>query len=388
VKFGFYSCMSGVPWGGSEELWWRTARRMQSAGHEVCVNYKWWPEPARQLQELTAAGGQVWYREAPRSFWERQRESVKKFLRPSQRKKGGWIDQARPDAVLITLGYHPDRIPIADELYERRIPYAINVQAASHFFFIHSDCVPAYRRWYQNAARVFFVSPENQHKLETNMAIKLGNAEIVDNPFNVDPERVVEWPDSDPIFRVACVGRIHFQSKGQDLILDALRRNFWRDKPIEITFFGKDQGNLRQLEDLIRLYGLEAQVRIAGFETDVSEIWRSHHALLLPSRYEGAALVVVEAMLSNRIVIATDTGRNAELVDHGRTGFIAPGATTDLVDQALRDAWQARHQWREMGIEAGLSIRQRYSVDPIAEYAQKLLQLGRQPQLKPQTAHV
>ncbi|MFN9881028.1 MAG: hypothetical protein ACK557_21365, partial [Planctomycetota bacterium] len=189
--------MSGVPWGGSEELWWRTARRMQSSGHEICVNYKWWPEPARQLQELVATGGQVWYREAPRSFWERQRESVKRFLRPSERKRGGWIDQARPEAVLITLGYHPDRIPIADELHERRIPYAINVQAASHFFFIHSDCVPAYRRWYQNAARVFFVSAENQHKLETNLAFKLENAEIVDNPFNVDPKRVVGWPDSD-----------------------------------------------------------------------------------------------------------------------------------------------------------------------------------------------
>ncbi|MFO0220019.1 MAG: glycosyltransferase family 4 protein [Planctomycetota bacterium] len=380
--------MSGVPWGGSEELWWRTARRMQSSGHEICVNYKWWPEPARQLQELVATGGQVWYREAPRSFWERQRESVKRFLRPSERKRGGWIDQARPEAVLITLGYHPDRIPIADELHERRIPYAINVQAASHFFFIHSDCVPAYRRWYQNAARVFFVSAENQHKLETNLAFKLENAEIVDNPFNVDPKRVVGWPDSDDVFRLACVGRIHFQSKGQDLILDALRRNFWRDKPIEITFFGKYQGNQRQLEDLIRLYGLESQVRIAGFEADVSGIWESHHALLLPSRYEGAALVVVEAMLSNRIVIATDTGRNSELIDHGRTGFIAAGATTDLVDQALREAWQARQQWREMGLEAGRSIRQRYSVDPIADYAHKLLQLGQQPARQPTSAQI
>jgi glycosyltransferase involved in cell wall biosynthesis len=378
--------MSGVPWGGSEELWWRTARRLQSAGHEVCVNYKWWPEPARQLQELIAAGGQVWFREAPRSFWERQRESVKRFLRPSERKRGGWIDQARPEAVLITLGYHPDRIPIADELHERRIPYAINVQAASHFFFIHSDCVPAYRRWYQNAARVFFVSAENQHKIETNLALKLTNAEIVDNPFNVDPNRVVAWPESDDVFRLACVGRIHFQSKGQDLILDALRRNFWRDKPIEVTFFGKDQGNQRQLEDLIRLYGLEAQVRVAGFETDVSGIWENHHALLLPSRYEGAALVVVEAMLSNRMVIATDTGRNSELIDHGKTGFIASGATTDLVDQTLREAWQARQQWREMGLEAGRSIRQRYSVDPIADYAHKLLQLGQQPVRQPAPA--
>lgn len=373
--------MSGVPWGGSEELWWRTARRLQAAGHQVCVNFKWWPEPASQLQALAGSGAEIWYREAPRSYWQRQRDRLRNWWHAKPHRDLGWLESARPDAVLITLGYHPDRIPIADELYQRRIPYAINVQAASHFFFIHSDCLPSYRRWYQNATRVFFVSEENQHKLETNLAMKLDNAEIVDNPFNVDPAVEVEWPEDNGTFRLACVGRIHFQSKGQDLIVDALRRTYWREQPIEINFYGKDQGNACQLEELIKLHGLGDQVRIAGFENDVSEIWRNNHALLLPSRYEGAALVVVEAMFSNRIVIATDTGRNAELIDHGKTGFIAPGPTVDLLDQTLRDAWQVRKAWREMGWEAGRAVRQRYSADPVADFAAKLLRLSQPRQL-------
>ena len=29
MKFGFYSCMSGMPWGGSEVLWQRAARLLQ-----------------------------------------------------------------------------------------------------------------------------------------------------------------------------------------------------------------------------------------------------------------------------------------------------------------------------------------------------------------------
>lgn len=373
--------MSGVPWGGSEELWWRTARRMQAAGHEVCVNFKWWPEPAKQLQMLEADGGKIWYRDSPTSFWQRQLHRFSGLLGSANGRAALWSDAVKPDAVLITLGYHPDRIPVVEEFIARKIPYAINIQAASNFFFIHSDCLPQYRRWYEHAARVYFVSEENQNKMETNLAMKLQNAEIVDNPFNVDPATVVDWPLSEDVFRVACVGRVHFQSKGQDLVIDALRRNFWRDQPIEIQFYGKDQGNAQQLNDLIQLYGLEDQVRFAGFEDDVSEIWRNHHALLLPSRYEGAALVVVEAMLSNRIVIATDTGRNSELVDHGKTGFIAAGATVDLLDQALREAWQVRSTWREMGRLAGKTIRERYSVDPVQDFADKLLNLNRSRQL-------
>ena len=73
MKFGFYSCMSGMPWGGSEELWWRTARKLQIDGHNVVVNYKWWPEMARQLVQIQDSGGKVWLRNQPLTFWQKQR---------------------------------------------------------------------------------------------------------------------------------------------------------------------------------------------------------------------------------------------------------------------------------------------------------------------------
>ena len=42
MKFAFHSCMSGVNWGGSEELWWHTAMRLADEGHELAINFKWW----------------------------------------------------------------------------------------------------------------------------------------------------------------------------------------------------------------------------------------------------------------------------------------------------------------------------------------------------------
>jgi glycosyltransferase involved in cell wall biosynthesis len=373
VKFGFYSCMSGVPWGGSEELWYRTARRLQEQQHQVGVNFKWWPKAAFQLEELERHGASVWFRDRPLTFWENQKQRFS-AIRGSTRTTS-WIEETSPDAVLVTLGYHPDRIPVADECIAAGVPYAINVQSASNFFFIHSDTIDTYRRWYSEAKRVYFVSKENQHKVETNLAMKLTNAEIVDNPFNVSRDNNVPWPWDNGVFRLACVGRIHFQSKGQDLVVDVMSLPKWRDRPIEITFYGKDQGNEKQLVDLIRMHGLEHKLRLGGFLSEVEDIWRDNHALLLPSRYEGAALVVVESMLCNRIAITTETGRNSELLCPGKTGFIAPYATIDLLDQAMEEAWAKREQWQELGEEAGKSIREKYSVDPIAEFANRLISL-------------
>ena len=76
MKIGFYSCMTGMPWGGSEELWWRTARKLQIDGVDVCVNYKWWPETAKQLVQLEESGGQVWLRQQPVTYWENKLNKI------------------------------------------------------------------------------------------------------------------------------------------------------------------------------------------------------------------------------------------------------------------------------------------------------------------------
>jgi glycosyltransferase involved in cell wall biosynthesis len=372
VKFGFYSCMTGMPWGGSEELWWRTARKLQVDGAEVCVNYKWWPETARQLVQLQDAGGNVWFRNKPAGYWQQKFGRARFLVGRRNGPAREWLEQTRPDAVLVTLGFHPDRIDVASDCIAMGIPYAINVQCASNTFFIHSDCLDEYRNWYRHAEKVFFVSDENRQKMEVNLAMELPNQEIVANPFNLRPGEVPPWPETGTELSLACVGRLHFQSKGQDVVVQVFRQPKWRARDIRVNFYGSDQGNRRQLEEMISMYGLEKQLAFHGFCQRVTDIWSENHALLLPSRYEGAPLVLVEAMLSNRITIATDTGRNRELLDDGRTGFIADSATVAQLDDALERAWAVRQQWRELGEAAGRDIRRRYTLDPIGDFADKL----------------
>lgn len=369
--------MTGMPWGGSEELWWRTARLLQNQGHEICVNYKWWEKKAEQLSEIEEHGGKVWFRERPvESYWYQKFIDFFRKIKPSDGTDEQWLEKERPDTVLFSLGYHPDRIRLAPACQRMGIPYTINVQCASSSVFIHESLMEEFRDAYQGAHRVFFVSEENQEKLETNMAAQLTNAEIVANPFNVHHGASPAWPPED-VFRLACVGRIHFMSKGQDLIVHVLKREKWRERNIVVTLYGKNQGNRRQLEELIKIHGLEDRIQFGGFTKNVEQIWEENHALFLPSRYEGAALVVIETMLCNRIVITTDTGRNRELLRHGETGYIASAAHADLLDQVLEQAWQDRHRWKEMGEQAGRDIRENYTANPIGDFADRLVEAAK-----------
>ena len=386
MKLGFYSCMSGVTWGGSEELWYLAAKLLGEEGHEILVNFKWWADQSKKLTELEAAGADLWLRGKPPAEPERKRTGLAKlFARKSTPETsstpdhdimpGDWVKETRPDMVLITVGFHQNQVQVADDCIEYGIPYAINVQAASSTTFIGGKMCLSFRRWYQNAKKVFFVSKENQEKLETNLAVQLDNAEIVDNPFNVKFDVTMPYPQEDVPLRLACVGRIHFQSKGQDLLVHVLKQPKWRDRDITVSIYGKDQGQRFQLAEMVKNFGLEDKIVIEGFVNDVSEIWSKNHGMILPSRYEGAALVVIEAMLCNRVCVMTDTGRNRELCDDGKSGFIANSATVHGLDEALERAWLARDQWKAMGELAGKTIRARYSSDPIRDYAEKIKQI-------------
>lgn len=83
-------------------------------------------------------------------------------------------------------------------------------------------------------------------------------------------------------------------------------------------------------------------------------------------------MVTVEAMLCRRACVVTCCGRNGDLVDDNETGFVAQAATVKLLDEALERAWQARHQWREMGELAALRVDQRYSRQPVEDFADRI----------------
>jgi len=88
-------------------------------------------------------------------------------------------------------------------------------------------------------------------------------------------------------------------------------------------------------------------------------------------------LVLVEAMLSGRVAIATNVGGNAEIVDDGATGYLAAAATEDALDDAMERAWNERHRWREIGAAASARIRTLVPREPERCFAKLLTAVPR-----------
>jgi glycosyltransferase involved in cell wall biosynthesis len=122
---------------------------------------------------------------------------------------------------------------------------------------------------------------------------------------------------------------------------------------------------------LVKRLNLSERVDFAGY-VPVEEIWASNHILVLPSRYEGLSLAMVEAMMCARPVIATDVGGHSEIIEDGVTGFLAKAPTVASVAEALESGWARRAEFEEIGLAAAKRIREIVPADPVGIFSSKL----------------
>ncbi|HEX5183061.1 MAG TPA: glycosyltransferase family 4 protein [Allosphingosinicella sp.] len=374
LDFAFAS--SNLDWGGSEDLWSGTALRLAEQGHRVRFYKNILPRGIADLDRLHGVARGIELARFPLPP-KRLYRRVRRFARPLDI---GWQAarlflslalRRRPDLAVISQGGNYDGWPLAAMCRRLGIDYALISHKASDLYWP----VDAWRDWadriYAGARHCFFVSAHSLRLTEEQLGRTLPRASIVRNPFRVPWDADAAWPETDGGVRLACVARLAPREKGQDLLLRVLALPKWRRRAVSVTFFG--EGEQRDGLERMALYLRLANVAFAGQVEDVAGIWRTHQALVLPSRAEGLPLTIVETMLCGRVPIVTDVGGNAELLRDGITGFVADSPTEGDLDAALERAWERRAEWPAIGAAAGRSIRRQVPADPAQAFADRLV---------------
>lgn len=133
-----------------------------------------------------------------------------------------------------------------------------------------------------------------------------------------------------------CIGRL-CEQKGQDLLLAAWRQVDLPDARLVLVGDGPDAAELQRTAT--------PGVTFVGHRTDVAEWIAAADVVVAPSRWEGHALVPLQAAARQRCVVAFDVdgmaltlGRDsAALVPPGDTAALAGALRTRLLDTGLRD---------------------------------------------------
>jgi glycosyltransferase involved in cell wall biosynthesis len=138
--------------------------------------------------------------------------------------------------------------------------------------------------------------------------------------------------------RLMNIARLYPRQKGQDILIEALGICLARGLDVRCDFVGDppegDREMVPTLKQLAAAAGASDRIRFLCNRTDVPVLLEDADIFVLPSRYEGFGLVLLEAMASGVPVIAADVDGPAELIVDGSNGIkFKAGSAEDLADK-------------------------------------------------------
>jgi glycosyltransferase involved in cell wall biosynthesis len=275
------------------------------------------------------------------------------------------------DLAVISYSSYLEALPWIEAVQMAKTRYVIVVQGTSETLWPADDIAERLSIAFENAACAYFVSEGNRKLFRQQLNTPLKRSRVIRNPFGVRYDAQPPWPDhpSDRL-SLACVARLDIIQKSQDILLSVLSLAHWRERDVHVALVGDGphQRSLRRMAEIEKL----SNVEFTGFVDDIEGLWARHHALVLPSRFEGMPIALVEAMLCGRAAIMTDVAGHRELVCDGVNGFMAKAPTVELLDEAMNRAWENRGRLREMGARAARDVRQWVSADPVEDFVREL----------------
>lgn len=161
--------------------------------------------------------------------------------------------------------------------------------------------------------------------------------------------------------------------KGVQYLIKAMPKILRENLDTTLVIVGADYGFLNNLKDLSHELGVGNEVLFTGPVTNerLLEAYSACDVFCLPSEREGLPTVILEAMASEKPVVATNVGGNPYVINNGITGvLVEPKNEEQLADSIIKLLLDENFA-RKMG-NNGKKIARNYDWKVIAEKTEKV----------------
>ena len=198
-------------------------------------------------------------------------------------------------------------------------------------------------------------------RLAAHVAVGVRAARLIEAEVGLPPGSIRTIPNGVPLVDLPAAPRLAAgavigslgrfdEQKGYDVLVRALPQ--LPGVTAVLVGDGRDRG---AVEQLAAAQGVADRLRVVGWSDEPRAYLAGFDVFVLPSRYEGLPLVVLEAMLAGLPVVASDVGSVAEAVVDGETGLLVrpddPAAFAQAVGRVLADV-DLRRRLGEAGAPA------------------------------------
>lgn len=182
---------------------------------------------------------------------------------------------------------------------------------------------------YRIADQVVAVSQEvkeiiqEMYGLSDYKIVVVKNGIIFGNSFIEPADLKREFHARPDTLKLIAVGRLTYQ-KALEVLVRAVAELVKRGlEDLLVLIVGDGEERLR-LEDLILNLGVGRYVRLLGIRHDVMGLMKASDLFVLPSRYEGLSIAMIEAMACGLPIIASDVPGLRHYIENEQNGFLFP----------------------------------------------------------------
>lgn len=189
--------------------------------------------------------------------------------------------------------------------------------------------------------------------------------------FNIKGQGIREelsiGPDELVVGTVSCL-------KPQKAPLDFIRAAFLVSQSLpQVKFLLVGDGVLRKkAERLVKKLNLESRVILTGWRRDIPALLSAMDVFALTSLWEGLPISVLEALISSRPVVATDTGGIREVISDGINGFLVGPKEVSRLFEKLNKVLISKGLRETLGKAAKGSLNGSFSAEDMAQNSQAL----------------
>ena len=169
------------------------------------------------------------------------------------------------------------------------------------------------------------------------------------------------------------VARFPFQ-KGHDVLLEAVARiqQDLRERGVMFVLVGGMGQRFSEIQALAEALGVSDLVRFTGSRDDVYRFMKACDLLLLPSRWEGLPITLLEAAVCRLPMLVSDTYGNREIVTHRHSGLMFENENPAELAKRMLEILDGRYDLVKLAGRACLETLAQYALPDMLMRLRKL----------------
>ncbi|MBN2306459.1 glycosyltransferase family 4 protein [Candidatus Peregrinibacteria bacterium] len=337
--------------GGAEKHMLLLAKHLHQKGVGVSLAYGRYSTLRKLHDEFTKCGGSVYMLDTLHKHDPRHYTRLKKIL---SKHKFDLIHLHlwNPGACRYAFFAAPKGLPIVTTEHD---PFELRGMKR----FLKKKCL-------KKTMRTIVISSDNFRLLDEYYEFPAERLELVHNGIEIDKfldnHDQADLPVQKGTQIITCVAELHHR-KGHRYLLEAFRKIQAHLPLTSLILVGTGPAE-SELKDQ---YSQIPNVHFLGWRDDIPQILRASDVLVLPSLKEAFGQVILEAMVSNVVTVATNNGGPVDIIKNGLTGYLVPPASSEALAEKLITILKNPEQRHDIEKAALNSVKENFTAEKMAE---------------------